>query len=143
MFKTILLLTDTSDDSFHVAKVAVSLAETFQARLVALNVISKAKIHLLRKSSPKLISEIEIDMEEDGWKYLYCVEEMAKDRGILTTVAQSTGVRTELATQRAAAMGVDLIILGRQATQGDFRIAFHEDIHTVIEDSPCPVLVVK
>ncbi len=144
VFNKILLLVGSSDTGEKAADTAIRLAGANQAALIVLNVVDKMAINRMQRFSEQSATEIEIEMEEDGWKYLYAVEEDSKDHGVRTMVMQKTGNVAAEILQEAGRIKADLIIIGypRKAS-GQSRRLVQGAVERVIENAEVPVLVVK
>ena len=70
-FGRILLPVDSSGESRRAAAAAIELAVLRgQARLFALNVIDKALVNRMKPFADNKVAELEIELEENGWKAL-------------------------------------------------------------------------
>ena len=74
--------------------------------------VDKMLVNRMRRFADQSVTEIEIEMEENGWKYLYIVEEMSKDRGVPTAILQKSGVVEAQVVSEAERLKADLIVLG-------------------------------
>ena len=144
IFKKILLLVGSSDIGEKAAETAIQLAVANHADLIVLNVVDKMTVNRMQRFSEQSGTEIEIEMEEDGWKHLYAVEEDSKDHGVRTMVMQKTGnVGTEV-LQDATRLKVGLIIVASPPkASGQSRRLVQGTLERVIENADVPVLVVK
>ncbi len=143
--KRILLVVDSTAESMRAADVAIELALTYPgSRLFALNVVDKATVNRLKRFTEKSLSEIEIELEENGWKYLYRLEEEAKDKGVATMILQNPGVVDHEVIKEATRLKADIIIMAYPANvSGQMRRLVMGTIEKTLENSPCNFLVVK
>jgi nucleotide-binding universal stress UspA family protein len=141
----IVLVVDTTTESLRAAETAIELALANPgSRLFALNVVDKGAVNRLKRFTDKSLSEIEIEMEEDGWKYLYRLEEQAKDQGVATMILQTQGVVDHEVVKEAVRLKADLIIAAFPANiSGQMRRLVLGTIEKILENSPCNFLVVK
>ena len=86
---------------------------------------------------------MEIEIEENGWKYLYHVDDDAKDNGIVTLMLQEKGIPSDVIIDVARRIKADLIILSSSPSTGVIRKTGQGYIEKVIEHSFCPVLVIR
>jgi nucleotide-binding universal stress UspA family protein len=141
----IVLVVDTTTESLRAAETAIELALANPgSRLFALNVVDKGAVNRLKRFTDKSLSEIEIEMEEDGWKYLYRLEEQAKDQGVATMILQTQGVVDHEVVKEAVRLKANLIIAAFPAkVSGQMRRLVLGTIEKILENSPCNFLVVK
>jgi nucleotide-binding universal stress UspA family protein len=143
--KRILLVVDSTAESMKAAEEAIKLAlASAGSRLFALNVVDKAAVNRLKRFTEKSLTEIEIEMEEDGWKYLYRIEEQAKDLGIATMILQNLGVVDHEVVKEATRLKANLIVMGFPSkASGQMRRLVMGCMEKTLENAPCNFLVVK
>ena len=143
MFKKVLLPISGSDESINAAEFAVKLAAAHDSQIVALHVIDTSVVRQLARHSSKSPGEVEIEMEENGWRYLFYAEEMAKDSKINTVVLLEHGLPQERILSKAKELEADLIIFGPSSGRGTRGRFLDKSLQQILENAPCPVLVVK
>lgn len=143
MFKKILLPISGSEESIKAAEYSVKLAAAHESQIVALHVVDTTVVRQLARSSGKTPGEVEIEMEENGWRYLFYVEEMAKDNKVKIIVLLEQGLPLEGILSKARELGVDLIIFGQASSRGARGRFLDRFLQQIMEYSPCPVLIVK
>jgi len=143
--RRILLVVDSTAESLRAAEMAQEVALTYPgSKLFALNVVDKGAVNRLKRFTDKSLTEIEIEMEENGWKYLYRFEEQFKDRGIPTLILQSQGVVDHEVVKEAVRLKADIIIVASPAhSSGQMRRLVLGSIEKILEHAPCNLLVVK
>jgi nucleotide-binding universal stress UspA family protein len=143
--KRILLVVDSTVESLKAADEAIKIAlSEAGTKLFALNVVDKAAVNRLKRFTDKSLTEIEVEMEEDGWKYLYRLEEQSKDLGIATMILQNLGVVDHEIVKEAVRLKVDLIVMGFPANMsGQMRRLVLGCVEKTLENAPCNFLVVK
>lgn len=143
--KRILLVVYSNAESTRATEAAIEMALTYPgSKLFALNVVDKGAINRLKRFTDKSLTEIEIEMEENGWKYLYRLEEQAKDRGIPTLILQSQGVVDHEVVKEANRLKADVIVTAFPANvSGQMRRLVMGTLEKILEQSPCNFLVVK
>jgi nucleotide-binding universal stress UspA family protein len=143
LFKKILLPISGSEESINATEFAVKLASAHGSQIIALHVVDTSVVRQLARHSGKSPGEVEIEMEESGWHYLFHAEEMAKDSAVKIVVLLEQGLPQERILSKAKELGADLIIFGQargRGTRGRFLDKF---LQQVLEHATCPVLVVK
>jgi len=143
LFKKILLPISGSEESISAAEFAVELAMAHGSQIIALHVVDTSVVRQLARHSTKSPGEVEIEMEESGWRYLYHAEEMAKDNKVNTVVLLEYGLPQERIITKARELGIDLIIFGQSRGRGTRGRFLDKFLQQVLEHAPCPVLVVK
>ena len=143
MFGKILLPISGSDESIEAAKFTVKFAAAHGSQIIALHVVDTSVVRQLARHSGKSPGEIEIEMEENGWRYLFHTEEMAKDSKIKIIVLLEHGLPQERILSKARELDVDLIILGRTRGRGTRGRFLDKSLQQVLEHAPCPVLVIS
>ncbi len=138
----ILLNLDSNAASQHALDSAIFLAKKCAATIIAVNIVNKNVVTSLARFSDKSIAEIEIELEENGWRYLYDAEEAAKSQEARIVIIQEYGYPEQTLPQLAHDYKVDLIIIG-QNKQARKDIAQAKTAEQVIEHAPCAVLVVN
>lgn len=142
-FSVILLVVETTEESMQAARWAIGLAQSYGARLIGLNVVDRTVIAHLQRLSGKKLSEIEVEVEENGWKYLYYVESMAIEHNVSVFLAQEEGLPEEEIIKQARTVGADLIVVGPPKASPRWRPRSTRYIAKLIEEGPCAVLMAK
>ena len=135
--KNILLYVDASKESRAALDVAVDYSGP-ETTIIAVNVVNRQTVIQLTRSGEKSLAEAEVELEENGWCYLYDAEETAKSAGAQIVILQESGYPEEVLPRLASEYGVDLIIIGHAPGLGQTSLA-----QQLIEHAPCAVLVVK
>ncbi len=143
MFKKILLPVSGSNESLKAAEFAVELAVSHDSQIIALHVVDTSVVRQLARHSGKSPGEVEIELEENGWRYLYHVEEMAKDSKVRIVVLLEYGVPQERMLTKSRELGVDLMIIGQATGRGARGRFLDRSLQQVLEHSLCPLLIVK
>jgi nucleotide-binding universal stress UspA family protein len=144
LFEKILLVVEGSDMDHVVMESAIARALANKARLIVLNVVDRMVINRLKRLSEQSTAEIEIELEEKGWKALYYAEELAKDQGVPTMILQESGVVENAVISEAARLKVDLIVLGYpRKMPGQAKRLAQGRVEKVVENAECSVLIVR
>jgi len=143
MFERILLPVSGSPESIVAAEFAVKLATVHNSQILALNVVDTSVVRQLAQRSGKSPGEVDVEIEENGWHYLYYVEEMAKDNKVRTVVLLEHGFPQERIVSKAREYKAELIVIGQSAKRGTPGISFDRFSQYIMEQASCPVLIVK
>jgi len=144
LYKRILLIVEGGALDHAVTAAAAARALANKARLFVLHVVDHMVINRMKRVSEQSTAEIEIELEEKGWKALYYAEEFAKDNGVATMILQKSGIVENEVLNEAARLQVDLIILGYpRKMPGQARRLAQGRLEKIVENAPCSVLVVK
>ncbi len=138
----ILLNLDSTIESQHALDSAVFLAKSCSATIIAVNIVNKNVVTNLARFSDKSIAEIEVELEEDGWKYLYDAEEEAKNQEARIVIIQEYGYPEQTLPKLASEYKIDMIIIG-QNPQIRKDVVQGKTAEQLIEHAPCAVLVVN
>jgi nucleotide-binding universal stress UspA family protein len=115
-----------------------------KARLFVMHVVDHMVINRMKRVSEQSTAEIEIELEEKGWKALYYAEEFAKDNGVPTMILQRSGIVENEVVNEAARLKADLIILAYpHKLPGQARRLAQGRLEKIVENAQCSVLVVK
>ena len=142
MIKNILLLVKGSQESFKAASVAIEVAKALDARVIALNVIAPNVINVMVKHLHKSESEAYVELSEDGWKYLYAIEEMAKDQDVKIVLEQEEGNLEKTVLNFAKKYDIDMVVVGRETKKRTALQPPHKLLSMVLDYLSCPVLIV-
>jgi len=143
-FRKIMLVVDGGEGDRAAAAAAIDLAVAFHSKLLVLNVVDRAVLNRMKRFVEQTSTELEIELEEKGWRALYHVEDISKGRGVPTLIVQRSGVPDREVPAEAERTKPDLIVLSipRQAA-GQVRRLGQGQVEAITENAPCAVLVVK
>ena len=142
MINNILFLVKGSEESFRAARVAIEIARSLNARIIALNIIAPNVIQVMVKHLNKSESEAYVELSEDGWKYLYAIEEMAKDQDVKILLEQEEGSLEKTVLDFAKKYEVDMVVVGRETKKRTALQPPHKLLSMVLDYLSCPVLIV-
>ncbi len=151
IFKKIVVAVDGSENSKRAAKIAVGLAEKYQAELIALHVIPR----LTYEFTPRSLTGAA--MPPTGYGMLY--SEMRKEaEGYVSEVVSAAeplavSARREVLEDRASTVEAiidfasnekaDLIVTGRRGRSGFTKLLIGSVSNGLVAHAHCPVLVVR
>jgi len=143
-FLTILLAVDGGESDRATAETAMELAELCGSRMVILNVVDRSLVNRLKRFTDESPTEIEMELEEKGWRALYHAEERSKDKGIRTLITQRHGVPENEMLAEAERVKASLIVVSSpHAVPGQVRRLGPGSLDRLMESAKCPVLVVR
>ncbi|MCD6205851.1 MAG: universal stress protein [Candidatus Marinimicrobia bacterium] len=143
-FKKILFLITSAGEAKETIRKVHGLARVCHAKLIILNVIDKMQIQRMKRFTNQSTTEIEVEMEENGWKYLYFIEELSKNQGIPTVILQNIGVVETEVLKEATRLKADLIIAAKQQKKtGHIRRLDQGYLYKIVENTSIPVLIIK
>ena len=144
LFRKILLVVEGSSADHTLTLSAIARAVSNKARLIVLNVVDHMAINRMKRLSDQSTTELEIELEEKGWRALYFAEELAKDNGVPTMILQKSGIVENEILNEAARLKVDLIVLGYpRKIPGQANRLTQGRTGKVVENAACSVLIVK
>ena len=138
----IVLHVDASEETQRALRGVIRLSILSGATIIAVHVVNRAVVTQMARATGKSLAEVEVELEEDGWRYLYATEETAKSAGAHIVIVQEQGYPEEVLPRLASEYGADILALGAAARLRHDSI-ISRLIEQVIETTPCSVLVVK
>lgn len=143
--RSILLPTDFSECGNFALSYATSLARTFGARIICVNVIEPIvpTVGYAGMTEPLAIADISEQMEDSAERELPKIAECDECAGLeveeLIVHGEAATEIVRVAKERAA----DLIVISSHGRTGLGRILFGSTAEAVVRHASCPVLVVK
>ena len=137
MIDTVVIATDGSESVTRAVRVALDLAERFDAAVHALYVVDEGEVD----SSPEeLRDELRDALESQGEDALDAVRDHA-DRDVTTAVREGRPAAeiTEYARERDA----DMVATGTRGRHGENRFLIGSVAERVVRSCPVPVLTVR
>ena len=141
--KNIVALVDFSELAFKLLRHAHDLAKAFGSHVVLLHVVPKQptvvdvgliSATVLEDPSPAIL-------ESDAAKMQEMQESLAKF-GVNVTTRQIQATTVAPLLEEIAQLNADLIIIGSHRHSAWYEIFFGSISHEVLQNAPCPVLVV-
>lgn len=145
-FGPILLMVDSSDTVVRAARTAVELAARLNTKIYAVTVVDTETLTQLLKGRILVreeMEEFEVDLGESSRRYLRMASGVASEAGVELEEVQLKGGwhQTILAQQRALNAGV--LVLGGFSYSMTKRDLVAKAKQLIIDEIPCPVLIVK
>lgn len=142
MFEKILFLVSGTKESMKAADICTELALVHDAQIIAIYVVDTNAVRKLSRGSSKSPGEIAVEIEESGWRYLYHIEDMAKDKKAKIIVMMENGSPPEKTLELAKQNSVDLIVLSHiESGRGTYGRSLDKRIQRILQHAHCPVLV--
>lgn len=136
MYERILVPTDGSDGSAHVALQAIDLAEQYDA-----------EIHSLYVVSDDLLSRLDLKshdaLEEEGERAVKRVQSMARAHGVDAVTELREGDPADTILDYADEIEADLIIAGTHGRSGVERRIIGSVAERLVRHAACPVMTVR
>lgn len=153
LIKNILVAVDGSKASIQAAKYGIILAKQYKFSLKAVFVVDTATLKFLTSSRFFVTEEsqsYELNLREDGKKYLDYVSNLAKTKGLKIETELLEGTVWSEIVKSADAFHADLILLGgKQVKQNNYaegltkRISTKVTVRNEVSDlAHCPVVQV-
>lgn len=122
---------------------AVELSKGLSATLYALFIVDKDLVKTV--ASMKGLDEIDtaIQIEEEGWKYLYYLEDMAVNEGVKTAIFVEEGDFIGILRKFVKEKNIELLIVGHRSQEGVEGRREERMIQQLIEYVQCPILIEK
>lgn len=141
-FTTILSAIDFSENSDAAFEYALTLASTFDSRLVVMHVIDNLVYAPGFDMPYPFIEDLDKDLNDSAQKMMarFCESRLAGFPRYTTNIETGTPYREIIrAAENAAA---SLIVLGTHGRSGFDRVVFGSTAERVVRRAPCPVLAV-
>jgi nucleotide-binding universal stress UspA family protein len=145
--KTILLPTDGSEYSLKAMAYALTIANQFRARVVALNVIDQRWEDRTRQTFGEIQQAVlkkAIERSEDEARGVVgAVADAGTEVGVAVDPRIAEGTPVEQIVRLAKEVSADLIIMGTHGRTGISRVFLGSVAERVVRRAPCPVLTVR
>ena len=145
LIRTILFPTDFSECGNYALSYAASLARTFKASIICLNVIEPIvpTVGYSGMTEPLPIADIAEQLEDSAERELPKLAECDECSGIEVEELVVHGEASAEIVRVARDRNVDLIVIASHGRTGLGRILFGSTAEAVVRHAGCPVLVVK
>ena len=143
LFQHILVPTDGSHASIAAGKLAIKLARQHQSQITFVYVVDSKVVEELSTSLRKSISQTQADLIKSAQQYLDYLSRQAANASLSSDQVICYGMPYIEIEKLAREKKVDLIIIGQISHSGPRRMLIGSVAQRVIENTPCPVLIVK
>ena len=143
VFRRILVATDFSDASAPAVELAVELAKSWGAQLLAAHVYEDPRLPDLSFAHVRLYEEYESKVKADAARQLGEVAGRARSKGVETEELLLRGFADEAIVRAAGETAADLILMGTHGRRGAGRFFLGSVATRVIATAPCPVMTIR
>jgi nucleotide-binding universal stress UspA family protein len=137
MIDTVVLATDGSESVDRAVRVALDLADRFDAEVHALSIVDAGEVE---SAPPDIVDELRVALQDRGVEATQAVAERA-DRPV-TTAVRTGRPPTEIATY-AREVDADVVATGTRGRHGENRFLIGSVAERVVRTCPVPVLTVR
>ncbi len=142
MLKRILLVVAPIGESVEGVEFVADLALAADAQIIALNVVDSSVAKHLKAATGAAESETIVKLQEDGWRYLYSVEDACKTLGAKIVLRQEEGFPEGKIAAAARRFSADLVVVPHNRSGGYAQSRSERFIIALMEHLECPVLVI-
>lgn len=142
----ILIAVDATETALAAARYGIAIARTYGAELHAVYVVNESLLGELLRAKVFVEAEevdLEVDLEEDGKRYLSYVGKLARDKDVNVTTELLKGIVHREIVDKATQIGATLIIIGEIEEPLSRKDAFHDEGEMILRRAGCPVLMVR
>ncbi|AQL41470.1 hypothetical protein BV210_01515 [Halorientalis sp. IM1011] len=137
MYERILIPTDGSTGTAHVAMQAIDLAEQYDGTVYVLHVVDETASSLLEATGSKN------ELEEQGQRAVERIERMAQVHGVDTVTEIETGDPATTILDYAGEIDADVIVAGTHGRSGVERRLIGSVAERLVRHADCPVMTVR
>ncbi|HUT37113.1 MAG TPA: universal stress protein [Planctomycetota bacterium] len=145
-FRHILVLVDGTESSLKAAECAVQLARAYKAQFTAVGVVDTATLKHLLTSGIMVAAEMqeyERELEASGRKHLSYVADLARENGVKAQTVLLKGAVHSAVLAEQKSCGADLVVIGAFRWTLCHRDVSARERQLILDEVPCPVLVVR
>ena len=144
LFHHILVPIDGSAASLEAVQRALQIVQLCpNCQMTVLYVIDKLVLNELARFSGRAEMEVEVELEEQGHRYLDLARRDAAGRGVAADCQTTKGDPFEEIVAKANSLSADLIVMGHTGRRGTTRMLIGSVTQRVLDYAPCPVLVTR
>lgn len=141
MFQKILLATDGSEHAKKATKTAIHLAKSLsQSSIILMHVIGKAPS---RSELADANYDVRSLLTMKAHQALRSIKDEITQEGLSISIEVGLGEPAKEIIELARQQKIDLIIMGSRGLSSLEEIVLGSVSHKVIQNAPCPVMVVK
>lgn len=138
-----ILLYIISDETRSSWNRAIELSDKLSATLYGLYIIDKQSVKRIAKLRGEDPIDTAIEMEEEGWKLLYHLEDMAIDAGVKSNLNLEEGDPINAIKSHVKKQKIDMLIVGYKAPDKGSQRKSERLMNQLIKHVPCPILIDK
>jgi nucleotide-binding universal stress UspA family protein len=140
MFETVVIATDGSESAGRAVRMALDLADRFDAAVHALYVVDTGE---LRASPETVRADLEDALEAAGGEALSVVESEADPAGCEVVTALREGDPIDEIVAYAHEVDADVVATGTRGRHGDHAFLLGSVAEAIVRRCPVPVLTVR
>lgn len=141
MLQRILLVVSATGEALHSVPFVAELALSTKAQIIALNVVDTTLASRVVTATGSSTTELFVKLEQDGWRYLYDVEDIAKSLGARIVLLQDEGFPDATIASAAKRFKADLVIVPRARGGGQAQTRTERMIMGLMDRLDCPVMI--
>jgi nucleotide-binding universal stress UspA family protein len=145
-YSTILLFAESSEEGMRAARDAVRLAADEDALLVIATIIDTSILKQLvsfRIFIEEERAEFEKELEESGQKHLHYLSELAAKAGVNCRTSLLRGACHSAILREQKVRGANLLVMGAFRASTVRRDLLAHEKQLILDEVPCPVLLVR
>jgi nucleotide-binding universal stress UspA family protein len=145
-FLNVLVLADGSERGFRAAERAIALARIAEAKLTVMSVIDTETLRQLltfRILASQEMTDFEAELEVSARQYLDRVRKMAMDEKVVAEQVLVKGPYHTAVLAQQKQLGADLIVIPAFKSRDATRDLLAREYQKILDDVPCPVMLVK
>jgi nucleotide-binding universal stress UspA family protein len=145
-FAPILLVVDSAETTIRAARLAVELARALKTKICAVTVVDTETLARLLKGRILVqdeVEEFERDLASSSERYLRMAAKAAQEAGVEVEEVLLKGGWHESILAKQKELGAGLVVVGGFSYSATRRDLLAKAKQLIIDDAPCPVLIVK
>ena len=142
----ILVYIDGTDTCITAAQYSIWLAKTLKCQLHAIYVVDEKILDDLMRAKIFIKEEAldyELDLEEDGKRYLRHVSELAKAKGLECATILVRGEVNAEVVKAVKELGAGVLVMNELEEAASRRDTFFDEKERMMRKCPCSVVIVK
>ena len=143
LFFHILVPTDGSQASLSAGRLAIQMARQQQAKITFVSVVDSNVTEELSRKMKKTVSQTQAELANKADQYLKHLVHLAEGEDLNSEQITCYGLPYIEIEKLVREKNIDLVIMGQTSHSGSRRMLIGSVAQRVIENAPCPVLVVK
>lgn len=132
--RRMLLYIDEKSRSKRVVDWTLKIAKVLKSRVYALYPLYSQRIEDRARELKKKSEDIRSQMEEEGWSYLYQIEDEAFEREVKVSLFLEEGEGISLVNSMVESYEIDMIVLG---------VSAGIEIEKLIRESKASIAIIK
>jgi len=142
----ILVLVDGTDRGVLAAELAIAIGRAAEARVFALAVVDIEMLKQLQAYRILVAQEmvdLEAELESSARRHLDQIRDQGLESKVVVEQILVRGPWSNSALAQVRELGVDLVVLGGFKSNQATRDLLAREYQKIMDDAPCPVLMVK